>query len=94
MEKLIEKFNKRFAGTDWADGNCYWYAVILSERFRGEIYYNVIFGHFCTRMADGYFYDQTGRLDYEDNEAMVRWSEFEAYDPLQRKRILRDVILN
>lgn len=94
MEELVRKFNKKFEGTDWNNGNCYWYSVLLSERFRGEIYYQVALGHFCTRLADGYFYDHTGRLDYEDDQYMVRWSEFEAYDSLQKKRIERDVILD
>lgn len=91
MENKILKFiKKRFPqNCNWLDGNCYFFAIILQSAFGGEIYYDVINGHFITKIeAD--FYDWTGRV--KNYEILVKWNDFDNYDKLQKERIIRDCI--
>ncbi len=98
MEKLgispvdIKQFISRFGDNNWTNGNCYWFAVILKERFGGEIYYELYNGHFITKIGDRY-YDYNGEycIKYLENE-LVPWDNFKEYDELQYERIIRDCI--
>lgn len=89
---IVRNFTSRFGDGGWTTGNCYWFAVILKERFSGEIYYDTIAGHFCTKVGESFF-DFHGEYHPEDLEATVKWSEFENYDSSQYKRVIRDCIL-
>lgn len=91
MEEKIKEFIKRRFSNDcnWTSGNCYFFAVILQEVFGGDIYYDVINGHFLLQ-CEGSFYDWTGKTD--NYEKPVKWNSFEQYDKLQKKRIIRDCI--
>ena len=68
-------------------GYCYWFAVILANRFHGEIWYMPIENHFICRI-DGFYYDVTGRMRPEN--IVYRWSDYP--DELEKKRIIRDCV--
>lgn len=77
-EKEILFFIKHFTnhGPDvidcFSNGNCYWFARILAQRFHGSVYYNPKENHFCARINDN-LYDITGKIkssyfpNYNDN---------------------------
>lgn len=91
MEKEITEFIRRRFPQDcnWTSGNCYFFAVILQSVFGGDIYYDVINGHFLLKCGID-FYDWTGRVT--DYEVLVKWDDFEQYDKLQKEIIIRDCI--
>lgn len=66
-EKQILFFIKHFTdhGPDvidcFSNGNCYWFARILAQRFRGSVYYNPKENHFCARIGSD-LYDITGKI--------------------------------
>ncbi len=90
-EKIKEFIGRRFQqDCNWKSGNCYFFAVILQSVFGGDIYYDVINGHFLLQCG-GSFYDWTGKV--EDCGILVKWNDFEQYDKLQKQRIIRDCIM-
>lgn len=88
----IDVINRRFAKDGkWDSENCYYFAVILKDRFpEGDIYYDVINGHFSYRI-NGVHYDHTGA--FEPDGYLVKWDDFDEYDSIQKARIVRDCIL-
>lgn len=66
-EKQILFFIKHFTdhGLDvidcFSNGNCYWFARILAQRFHGSVYYNPKENHFCARIGSD-LYDITGKI--------------------------------
>lgn len=91
MNTEIKEFIRRRFPIDnnWSQGNCYFLALILKDRFNGEIYYDVIQGHFITKI-DGVFYDYDGIYSEEESPYFIKWDEFESYDCEQYKRVIRD----
>ncbi len=90
-DEVIEFINRRFPNdSNWLNGNCYYFALILQDRFNGEIFYDVIFGHFITKIKDK-FYDYTGEVDLKDRK-LIKWKYFGEYDYLQKMRIIKDCI--
>lgn len=91
MEKKILDFIQRRFPKDcnWTDGNCYFFALILQNVFGGEIYYDVINGHFVAKIGRNY-YDWTGKV--RNIGLLVEWDKFSEYDSLQKERIIRDCI--
>ena len=91
MENNVLNFIKtRFPNKDhWLDGNCYYFSVILKERFGGTILYDVIDGHFVTEIG-GVKYDWSG---IAKDGCFVEWDRFCDYDGAQMKRIIRDCIM-
>lgn len=89
---ILEFIRRRFTqDCHWLDGNCYYFASILKTRFPdGQIYYDVIYGHFIFKYNDNY-YDWTGIIN--PNGYLVEWDRFEEYDCLLKQRIVRDCIL-
>ena len=63
MENEIQEFIRGFKRYDRSDvliktfleGYCYYFAVILQERFGGEILYEPIEGHFITKIGCSYY---------------------------------------
>lgn len=85
--------NRRFkTDCNWLTGNCYYFAVILKERFGGDIYYDDIFGHFAV-MIDGELYDWRGQHTRTSEEHWIKWDDYDEYDPLLKQRIIRDCVL-
>lgn len=91
-DKVLNFIEKRFKNDcDWMTNNCYYFAIILKDRFpEGKIFYDVIYGHFIF-WFEGKFYDWNGIV--ESNGYCVEWDKFDEYDFLQRQRIIRDCIL-
>lgn len=93
QDKVIEFIRRRFKDDcKWTDGNCYYFAVILKDRFpEGKIHYDVINGHFIFERQYQY-YDWTGIANIP-HHWLIRWDEFDKYDSLLKDRIVRDCIL-
>ena len=103
QDKVLEFIRRRFKDNcKWIDGNCYYFAVILKDRFpEGKIHYDVINGHFVFGYEHfGYqhksrgwsFYDWKGFVD-PNSCVLVEWDKFDMYDSLEKERIIRDCIL-
>ena len=95
MASVVEEFINDMKGKHaeamedvFGHGYCYWFAVILCERFDGEMFYLEVDNHWIVRIK-GKFYDITGEVSGEGAE---RWSEFVLRDPALRKRLYRDCI--
>lgn len=91
--KILDFIHHRFPiDCKWLNGNCYYFALILKNRFNGIIFYDVIDGHFITEI-DGLKYDWSGVVKEDNNHIYIEWDKFEEYDELQKQRIIRDCIL-
>lgn len=90
--KVLEFIFRRFKDDcKWLDGNCYYFAVILKDRFpKGKMYYDVIYGHFVFEYQNKY-YDWTGIV--KQFGYLVEWDKFDEYDSLQKERIIKACIL-
>lgn len=93
MKRISEvaKFILGFKSAEdlFMNGYCYWFAVILHERFGGEIYYLPIQNHFVTRIADRYW-DASGLARIDENP--ISWGIYQSADPLNTAHIIRDCI--
>lgn len=91
-DNILEFIQRRFSkDCNWIDGNCYYFAIILKDRFpEGEIFYDVINGHFVFDYQD-WLYDWNGIYKLEGQ--LVEWKKFDKYDSLLKQRIIRDCIL-
>lgn len=66
-DAVLEFINRRFSNArksdaNWLNGNCYYFSIILKDRFATKtptIYYDVIHGHFLTQIGDK-LYDARG----------------------------------
>ena len=89
--KILDFIKRRFkTDCNWLNGNCYYFALILSDRFSGgEICYDVIYGHFVFAIGERY-YDWTGEVSPKG--ILVKWSEFDKYDQLVKKRVVNDCL--
>lgn len=91
-EKILNFIQKRFpTDCNWLDGNCYYFAVILQTRFSGDIYYDVVNGHFVACIKDK-LYDWTGEVEEDEDSVYVKWKDFAYYDEYRAERIIRDCI--
>lgn len=91
MNKVIEFIQRRFPNdSNWTSGNCYYFALILKDRFGGEIFYDLIEGHFFVKIKKKY-YDYAGEIDV-NNRVFISWEKFDKYDKLQKKRIIHDCL--
>ena len=90
--EVLDFIRRRFKrDCDWTTGNCNYFAIILKDRFpEGEMYYDVIYGHFVFKYLDIY-YDWNGIV--KSIGYLVEWDKFEEYDFLLKERIIRDCIL-
>ena len=92
VEKFINKFKFKYKDEleyVFSFGNCYYFAVILKERFNGEIYYLPIKNHFICKIDKDY-YDITGKAAL--NEPVEKWSDVKKTDIKFYNRIVRDCI--
>lgn len=90
--EVLDFIQRRFKeDCHWLDGNCYYFAIILKNRFpKGKIFYDVINGHFVFWYQTQY-YDWTGIVNPDGY--LVEWNKFDEYDSLQKKRIIEGCIL-
>lgn len=89
---VLEFIHRRFpVDCNWISGNCYYFALILKDRFPGgTVYYDVIDGHFVY-LYNGRYYDWTGII--EPKGYLVEWDKFAEYDIIQKKRIVEDCLM-
>ena len=92
--KVLEFIQRRFKDDcKWLDGNCYYFAVILKDRFpKGKIYYEVIYGHFVFEYRNKY-YDWNGIVSADRLAYLVEWDKFDEYDSTQKERVVKGCIL-
>lgn len=93
-DKVLEFIKKRFpVDCHWMDGNCYYFAIMLKERFNdGEIYYNAVDGHFLFRHK-AYLYDFEGRHAFNKDAPELIVLKRLKEDTSWYSRIRRDCIL-
>lgn len=95
MKNDILNFIRFFSGSEdvFLYGCCYWFAFILSSRFGGEIWLDVINNHFITKIDDE-FYDVSGVVDMSDRKVIYRYpDQVKEYDELFFSRIVRDCVM-
>lgn len=91
QNEVIEFIRNRFPNDcRWMTGNCYYFALILKERFGGDICYDLVDGHFTCKIGNRY-YDYTGVAKVTKP---FPWNEMKDYDELLYNRIIRDCIEN
>ena len=89
--RVKEFINRRFPkDSNWMNGNCFYFALILSKRFHGEIWYDQIDGHFLSKIA-GYFYDYEG-VPKEETKGMISLNDIRLQDKLFYDRLMRDCV--
>jgi hypothetical protein len=89
LSEVQEFIQRRFpTDSNWCDGNCYYFALILCDRFPSLcIYYDPIPGHFIA--GDGtVFFDWHGEYFPETEPYDMR--ELQNEDPIYIKRLIRD----
>lgn len=92
VETFISRFKfnyKKELEYIFTSGNCYYFAVILKDRFNGEIYYLPIENHFISKINNKY-YDITGEIGF--NEVPYKWDIYKEFDRKQYEIITRDCI--
>lgn len=91
--EVLEFIKRRFSkDCDWTNGNCWWFASILCERFAAvgaERWYCPVEGHFVT-MIDGVFYDANGIFIPLKEEKPQRWKDLILDDATYAMRLVRD----
>lgn len=89
VQHFIDKFKRLFPDElefTFYRGYCYWFALILAERFGGTIWFNSKIVHFAT-MIDGELYDIYGQVnpgicpvdgseDFSEND-WTSWTDFQ-----------------
>lgn len=91
MAEILEFIQRRFSDNcHWLDGNCYYFAVILCERFdKLAIYYEPIEGHFVA--GDGeLFYDWLGLYI---SKKLIPLDKIKEEDPSWYKILIRDCVM-
>lgn len=90
QNEILKFIKKRFPyDCNWLSGNCYYFALILHNRFsNSEIYYDDIKGHFITKIQEQ-FYDWTGLVKPKH---VIKWTGYKKVDRLHYNRIKRDVL--
>lgn len=82
MNEILAFINRRFGSTDaeWKEGNCYYFALILTHRFPElQIYYEGVDGHFMAG-KDNVYYDYSGIIvPYKEP---ILFSDLKQQDPL------------
>ena len=93
QQEIVEFINRRFKKTNakWLDGNCYYFALILTQRFPElKIYYEGVDGHFLA--GNGFeYYDYTGVA--QPYREPILFEDLKKQDPLWYNNIVRDCIL-
>ena len=93
-DEVLSFIKRRFSNTEnanWLNGNCYYFAIILRDRFDGEIYYDVINGHFLTLIKDK-LYDYSGVVYSLTEEEMIRVNDCPLTYSLKLKEDLEIVL--
>ena len=94
--KFIENFkklHKKELEEVFTCGNCYWFALILKERFHGTLYYLPVENHFLCRIYKK-FYDIKGLyvLTTAQRKNIKWWEGVKKEDRFVYDSIVRDCI--
>lgn len=87
-DSVLEFIKRRFPNdlsSNWLTGNCYYFAVILRERFLTKsptIYYDVIHGHFLTLIGDK-LYDASGIAYKLSSDEMNKINRTQLWHPIE-----------
>jgi len=89
---FIKRFQNEGTIKTFTQGCCYWFAVILEQRFNQDemepnIYYNPILNHFAT-WIDFHLYDITGEIEYNMDE-WYNWFYYSGKDELETENIYK-----
>ena len=88
IDRRFGKFPKEY----WNTGNCYYFSLILCERFSYlSIYYDPIEGHFYAGCGDCFF-DVCGYKSRSEFSSIVSLDEIKAGDPLWYERLMEDCV--
>lgn len=96
--EFIEEFkksNKKETEDLFLNGNCYYFAIILQERFNycGIIMYIPIYNHFCYKIF-GNMYDITGKIEKEEYINLAEpWSLYKNKDIKEETSLIVDCIM-
>lgn len=90
MNETVLKFINEFKSAIklFTEGKCYWFAVILKERFGGKLYYNPIMNHWACLIEDD-LYDATGLID---STGFYVWPDCVIEDELLYQRLIDQCI--
>lgn len=101
-QTVIYNFLEKYPTDIFLNGQCYYFAKILQERFKPfyqtKIYYNPIDNHFaCAFFLEGrkYLYDASGliaNLSFSEISPWVEWTEYIKVEPIGAARVYRDCI--
>lgn len=96
IEDEINEFSGRRFPLDvwhsWINGNCYYFALILKDRFPGgDIYYDTIYGHFVYKYGTKY-YDWSGVYHPRKEDDLIPWKSFKEYDSTRYNRIVENCL--
>ena len=90
-DEVIEFIHRRFpVDCKWLNGNCYYFALILSDRFDGEIYYQPKDNHFISKIDDRYF-DYSG--EYKNIDGIIKFEDIISLDENWYKYLIRDCVM-
>lgn len=92
-QEILDFIKRRWASSDahWQDGNCLWFAYILTKRFpQLEIYLLPIVGHFVAGDGD-IFFDSLGEVTL--TEKPYNFKEIKKEDPDYYGRLINDCLL-
>lgn len=72
----LKKISPAMLEYTFYEGYCYWLAVILADRFKGDIWFNPDIVHFAAKI-DGKLYDIYGQIDDTKPACWMSWEEFQ-----------------
>lgn len=89
VNQFISYFNE--SRNLFLNGMCYYFALILKERFGGEICYSPVDNHFFSRIGNR-LYDASGDVT-DIYTVFIPWDEYINIDPIHADRIIKSCIL-
>ena len=84
-DSIYDFIKRRFFGFGqeyWNNGNCYYFALILKNRFNLDIYYDQVEGHFVAGYEEDnslYLFDYNGRY-FPTDGAVIKLTDIETKD--------------
>lgn len=87
--RWIGKF--KGATATFTEGCCFWFAMLLRERYGADIWYAATTGHFIGKIGD-YFYDVRGVFTPDADENLFSWDELQKDDEVWASHLKRDCI--
>lgn len=91
QENILQFIRKRFPKKEnWLTGNCYYFALILADRFSGTIYYDKENIHFIVNIQDTY-YDWTGIIKPNINN-LYNWNHLKLENESMYNKIYLECI--